>query len=89
MIGREEIKKHTREEIKKHASTAFSTHHDEYTLPDKETMQKHNPKNYKKNNFISVPIDKDSIECVQIKLKNNVYIVIDHDEALRMLERQF
>lgn len=52
-------------------------------------MQKHNPKNYKKNNFISVPIDKDSIECVQIKLKNNVYIVIDHDEALRMLERQF
>ena len=59
-----------REEIKKHKSTAFSTRHDEYTLPDKETMQKYNPKNYKKNNFISVPIDKDSIECVQIKLKN-------------------
>lgn len=43
-----------REEIKKHKSTAFSTHHDEYTLPDKETMQKYNPKNYKKNNFIIV-----------------------------------
>ena len=72
-----------REEIKKHKSTAFSTHHDEYTLPDKETMQKYNPKNYKKNNFISVPIDKDSIECVQIKLKNYeakdaVLVVDDH-----------
>ncbi len=55
-----------REEIKKNKSTAFSTRHDEYTLPDKETMQEYNPKNYKKSNFISVPIDKDSIECVQI-----------------------
>lgn len=79
-----------KEEIKKHKSTAFSKRHDvEFTLPDKDMMKEYNPKNYKKNNFISVPIDKDSIECVQIKLKNNVYIVIDHDEALRMLERQF
>ena len=71
-----------REEIKKHKSTAFSTHHDEYTLPDKETIQKYNPKNYKKNNFISVPIDKDSIECVQImnkyEAKDAVLVVDDH-----------
>lgn len=56
-----------KEEIKKHKSTAFSKRHDvEFTLPDKDMMKEYNPKNYKKNNFISVPIDKDSIECVQI-----------------------
>lgn len=54
-----------REEIKKHRSADFSTRHDEYTLPDKETMQEYNPNNYKKQ-FYKRPIDKDSIECVQI-----------------------
>ena len=80
MIDREEIKKHSREEIKKHRSTDFSTRHDEYTLPDKETMQEYNPNNYKKNNFISVPIDKDSIECVQIKLKNDDHLIFGYGE---------
>ena len=61
-----------REEIKKHKSTAFSTHHDEYTLPDKETMQKYNPKNYKKNNFISVPIMN------KYEAKDAVIVVDDH-----------
>ena len=93
MIGREEIKKHSREEIKNHKSTAFSKRHDvEFTLPDNDMMQEHNPKKYKKyfnSKALMLPVAKDDISYIEIHFKQGTSFTLAKDQFIKMFEQYF
>lgn len=93
MIDREEIKKHSREEIKNHKSTAFSKRHDvEFALPDKDMMQEHNPKKYKKyfnSKALMLPVAKDDISYIEIHFKQGTSFTFEKDQFIKMFEQYF
>lgn len=82
-----------REEIKKHKSTAFSTRHDvEFVSPDKDMMQEHNPKKYKKyfnSKVIMLPVAKDDISYIEIHFKQGTSFTFAKDQFIKMFEQYF
>ena len=82
-----------REEIKKHRSTDFSTRHDvEFVSLDKDMMQEHNPKKYKKyfnSKAIMLPVAKDDISYIEIHFKQGTSFTFAKDQFIKMFEQYF
>ena len=71
----------------------FSKRHDvEFALPDKDMMQEHNPKKYKKyfnSKALMLPVAKDDISYIEIHFKQGTSFTFEKDQFIKMFEQYF